>query len=335
MKEFINLYPQSKTLRFELIPQGNTLNNIQHLITEDEVRALHYQEVKKYIDDYHKFFINDVLSNLSKKDLNQEFFKLLDDFNALYISNPQDSTKIENVQSKLRKLIVAYFKNDNRFSRINKKELIKEDLQQFIESDSEKSLIQEFESFTTYFTGFHENRMNMYSDDAKSTSIAFRLINQNLPKFIDNLKILNACISVIPEDVAKVGSSFDVELNKMPILDFMSLENYPNIITQKSIDLYNSIIGGKVSNDSDQKIQGINEYINLYNQKQNIKSNRLPKLKPLFKQILSDRNSLSWLPEAFSSDQELISSVNEFYSIFNATISAPLKNILKIYRLII
>ena len=55
--------------------------------------------------------------------------------------------------------------------------------------DEEKELVNEFRDFTTYFTGFHENRKNMYVADEKATSIGFRLINENLPKFIDNLNI--------------------------------------------------------------------------------------------------------------------------------------------------
>ena len=56
MKNFTNLYPLSKTLRFELIPKGETLHNIEKhgLLTEDINRANDYKEVKRIIDDYHK-----------------------------------------------------------------------------------------------------------------------------------------------------------------------------------------------------------------------------------------------------------------------------------------
>ena len=43
---------------------------------------------------------------------------------------------------------------------------------------------KEFWGFTTYFEGFFKNRKNMYTPEEKSTGIAYRLINENLPKFI-------------------------------------------------------------------------------------------------------------------------------------------------------
>lgn len=57
------------------------------------------------------------------------------------------------------------------------------------------------------------------------------------------------------------------------------------------LDVYNAIIGGKTDDDHDVNIKGINEYINRYNQQH--KDDKLPKLKVLFKQILSDRFLIS------------------------------------------
>ena len=64
MKEFTNLYPVTRTLRFELIPQGQTLETIngQKLIAADEHRAISFVAVKKMIDRHHKKYIERVLS---------------------------------------------------------------------------------------------------------------------------------------------------------------------------------------------------------------------------------------------------------------------------------
>ena len=66
-----NGYSLSKTLRFELKPQGKTLENINKagLVKVDEQRAKDYQDVKKLLDNYHKYFIDDILKNASEKDL--------------------------------------------------------------------------------------------------------------------------------------------------------------------------------------------------------------------------------------------------------------------------
>ena len=60
---FVNQYSLSKTLQFSLIPQGETEENFaKKVLEEDKQRAEDYKEVKKYIDRYHKVFIEEALS---------------------------------------------------------------------------------------------------------------------------------------------------------------------------------------------------------------------------------------------------------------------------------
>ncbi|QCX53982.1 hypothetical protein [Elizabethkingia sp. JS20170427COW] len=56
----------------------------------------------------------------------------------------------------------------------------------------------------------------------------------------------------------------------------------------------------------------MNEYVNLYNQKQKDKSKRLPKFKILYKQILSDRESTSSVTEKFGTSEEVLETINSF-----------------------
>ena len=77
--------------------------------------------------------------------------------------------------------------------------------------------------------------------------------------------------------------------------------------------MYNYIIGKKILEDGTE-IKGVNEYVNLYNQQQKDKSKRLPFLVPLYKQILSDRDKLSWLAEEFDSDEKMLAAINESYN---------------------
>ena len=95
------------------------------------------------------------------------------------------------------------------------------------------------------------------------------------------------------------------------IQEMFQLDYYNMLLTQKQIDVYNAIIGGKTDEEHDVKIKGINEYINLYNQQH--KDEKLPKLKALFKQILSDRNAISWLPEEFNGDQKVLDAIKDCY----------------------
>ena len=337
LDSFTNLYSLSKTLRFELKPVRKTLEHIQQsgLLEQDENRAESYKKVKKIIDRYHKVFIEQSLSNFKFKFNNEKQKDSLSEYFDYYqIIKKNDAQKkiFEEIQTKLRKQIVTQFKNQNAYKSIDKKELIKEDLLSFVNTNDEKALIKEFEQFTTYFTGFHENRQNMYSDEAKSTAIAYRLIHENLPKFIDNISTFEKMMRTdVKNNFAKLYQEMSEYLNVNDITEMFTLNYYSEVLTQTQIDVYNAVIGGRTEEQGKPKIQGLNEYINLYNQQQKDRNARLPKLKPLYKQILSDRNVISWLPEKFNNDNEVLENIKKCYQEINDKVLSgehSLKNLL-------
>ena len=317
LKDFTRIFPLSKTLRFELKPIGKTLEYIEKsgILAQDQHRAESYIEVKKIIDEYHKAFIESVLEDFRFSE-NKGEKNSLEEFLFYYMCKSKDETQkrqFADIQDKLRKQIAKRFSDDDRFNRIDKKELIKEDLLSFVEEAEKRQLIKEFKDFTTYFTGFHENRKNMYTDEAQSTAIAYRLIHENLPKFIDNIMVFDkVAASPIAEHFAKLYSHFEEYLNVSELGEMFRLDYYNIVLTQTQIDVYNAIVGGKTLEDGTE-IRGLNKYINHYNQQQKDKSARLPKLKPLYKQILSDRNAISWLPEQFQSDEKVLEAIQKAY----------------------
>lgn len=303
---FTNLYPVSKTLRFELRPVGKTQEYVERdgIIDTDTKRAADYVKVKKIIDRYHKAFIDKALTGISLSGLNA----YAEIYSVAHKSDAQ-AKEFEKLQDSMRKQISDRLKKAPEYKTIFKKELIKKDLVSFVRSnDEETALINSFSEFTTYFTGFHQNRENMYSPEAKGTAIGYRVIHQNLPKYLDNAKIFRMiCETEIAEKLPELTTALAKMLGDNSIVKFFEVEGFNKVVPQSGIDVYNTILGG-VSEENGKKIQGLNEYINLYNQKNHTK---YPKLKPLFKQILSDRDSFSYIPEQFEDDVELISVVND------------------------
>src|SRR5690554_5361895 len=319
LSKFTSQYQLSKTLRFELKPQGKTLEHIKDkgLITNDESRAKSYEKMKKTIDGFHKHFIEIALSQVRLSLLN-EFEQL---YNAATEEKKEDKFKkaFEKVQEQLRKEIVRGFNAGEAkdiFSKIDRKELITEFLEKWISTQQDNDIYfdEKFKTFTTYFGGFHENRKNMYTDKPQSTAIAYRLIHENLPKFLDNLKIFEK-VKTVPEVYKKcleLYTNIEPYLNINSIDEAFELRYYNEVLTQKQIDVYNLIIGGQTKDEGKKKIQGLNEYINLYNQKQE-KKNRIPRLKPLYKQILSDRERISFLPDNFEESQDVLDAIESYY----------------------
>ena len=131
-------------------------------------------------------------------------------------------------------------------------------------------------------------------------SIAYRLIDENLEIYYRNLEKIKR----FPEEIKN-------NINDIQQID--NIKSYNNYLTQTNITIYNEMIGG-VSMESGEKIQGINEKINLYCQKNNIK---LPRLEPLYKMILSDRQTNSFVIENIENDDELIKTIDDFINSIN------------------
>lgn len=337
LSHFSNLYQLSKTLRFELIPQGKTLEYIQQhgLLEQDEKRAASYEKVKKIIDEYHKQFISRALNNFRIEGLN--FY--LELYNKA-IRTDVEKKEIEDLAADFRKQIAERFSKHpddsikEKFKNLFSKELIKIDLKEFVPIE-DKNLVEEFDNFTTYFTGFHENRRNMYSAEDKSTAIAFRLIHQNLPFFIDNLKTFEKIKeTIVSEHFEKIVKEQETILQVKDLDEVFTIEYFNETLTQKGIDVYNTLLGG-IANEDGKKIQGLNEHINLYNQTQTDRNKRLGKLKPLYKQILSDRSTASYLPEMFKDDNEVLEAIEQFYQNLHPKISNEEKDSMGLLQIIL
>lgn len=309
-KEFIGQYSLNKTLRFELRPQGRTQEYIEArgMIGEDEVRAEDYKIVKKAIDEYHKQFMERSLKELQFDDL-EGYCSLLSKTDR----TEKEDRELEKREDKLRKQVVDCFKSDEKFKLLFNSMLITDELPVFVSDDKTKNALKNFEKFTTYFQGFFDNRKNMYSAEAKSTSVAYRIVNQNLPRFLDNQRVFSTFLmKELSDDLNEIENQLSHVLGGKSLKEFFELDYYSHTVTNKDIALYNGIIGGPDLNIG-KKVKGINEYVIEHNQKvkKGVAVQKIPKLKPLYKQILADKESLSFSLEPFLDDEQLLESVRK------------------------
>ena len=94
--------------------------------------------------------------------------------------------------------------------------------------------------------------------------------------------------------------------------DIFNVEAFNDVLAQSGIDFYNTVIGG-ISTETE-KVQGLNEKINLARQQlpAEEKNKLRGKMVVLFKQILSDRGTSSFIPVGFNNNEEVYSSVKLF-----------------------
>lgn len=317
-----NGYSRSITLRNKLIPIGKTEENLAKLnmLENDRKRAAAYQEVKNLIDEFHRSFIQDVLGKTK-----MEWGPLYDQFD-LYQSETDKVKKnkikpdLQKLQEVMRKNLVKKFTDDERYKKLFAKELLSELLPEIIKTSSSDKIqnkeeaLKVFDKFSTYFTGFHENRKNMYSDEEKSTAISYRVVNENFPKFYANVKTFEYLEKNFPVIISDTEESLKAYLNGKKLKDIFNAESFNDVLSQSGIDFYNTIIGGVAGEIGTEKVQGLNEKINLARQQlPDAEKNKLRrKMVVLYKQILSDRETASFITVGFEDDAEVYKSVKDF-----------------------
>lgn len=314
--EFTNLYSLSKTLRFELRPIAETKENIEKgkFLESDKKKSEDYKDVKKIIDNYHKYFIDDVLKNATFD------WKKLEEAIREYSKNKSDDFAVENEQKKLREEILKLFTSDKRYKALTAatpKDLFDTILPKWFGEKSNPDLneaaLETFQKFTSYFTGFQENRKNVYSAEPIPTAVPYRIVNDNFPKFLQNISIFKTIQEKCPQVIEDVEKELSSYLGKEKLADIFTLESFNKYLgqggkeNQRGIDFYNQIIGGIAEKEGGQNLRGINQFLNLYWQQnpEFAKENRRIKMVPLYKQILSDRSSLSFKIESIENDKEL------------------------------
>ena len=313
-ENFINKFAVTKTVGFKAIPQGKTSDWLaeRNIVETDKELNDDANKVKLLINDRHRNFIDTILSSFSfnESDLNKYY--------SFYFNNdktPEERTGFKTLKKEMRSHVSNSFKAEPTYKILDKKDLICKCLPAYYANDVEAlSLIKKFDKFSGYFKKFNDKKMEMYSGSEKHGTIAYRLIDQNFPKYLDNINIFKKVIN-IPEYEEQIKGLCE-EIGS--VNEYFMVNGFNLVLTQNGIDKYNTILGG-ISKEDGTKIKGLNEIINIYNQKVSGR-NKIPQLKKLFKQILSISNSFSFSFEKLQTDFEVFDRINETYNYFKEEI---------------
>jgi hypothetical protein len=331
--KFTNRYSLSKTLRFELKPIGKTREMLEEneVLRKDKIVHEKYQQTKPFIDRMHRDFVAEALEN--KLGGLDEYWQALRDWQT----DKKDKVlqnNLHKIQRKLREQIVTFFNiqatvwhqkypgtKKNTTEILKEKDVFTTILKQRYGEDKDSFLVDKngefilnqqgdkisifdgWKNFVGYFDKFFQTRENFYKSDGTTTAIATRIIDQNLKRFCDNI----TTIQNIKDKVKflEVENNFDLKIQ-----DVFSLNFYNNCLLQPGIDRYNEFIGGKTL-DNGQKLRGINELINEY--RQNNKNEKIPFLKKLDKQILSEKDQS--VSDELQDDNDLYSILISFIEV--------------------
>lgn len=315
--DFTGQFSLSKTLRFELKPMGRTWDNLEKsgYLQTDEERARTYPLVKMMLDDNHREFINNVLESI---DID---WRPLSETLVLKKRNPTDSTSKElmRLQDMYQKEIARAFSKTTGFKDMFSKKALDNIKEKLTEKGDEESLkaLCVFDKFSTYFLNYHDARKNIYQTEMKSVSIPWRIVMDNLPRFVDNSLIYEQLKKESPEIIDQLKKNLEID----DLEQYFSIENFNSFLTQKGIENYNYIIEGR--SDENCVIQGMNILLNLRHQR-NPEFKRIL-MKPMYKQILSKTSTRSFVPKNFKNQDELIQTVSTYMDIVER--SSALENL--------
>ena len=217
----------------------------------DAERERSYEDMKTLIDDCLRDFIEEKLAGarLDWKPLAEAI-------------DGTDKKARAAAESAARKAVVALFGStkDLLGGKIFDTALPRR-LEKYPESEqaNKRTAYEKFKNFTTYFTGFWENRKNVFSDKEQHTALAFRVVNENFPKFKANVHAFENAPEAVRAQLAE----------KFPDVDLAATFSVPafnDALTQRGIDAHNALVGGKPAENGAEKIQGFNELVNLWRQ---------------------------------------------------------------------
>ena len=313
LEEFTNRYKVSKTLRFKLIPQGETLDHIRKrgIIEEDEKRDTERRKVQALADKYHRSYIDKCLEEFTLEGL-EEYIEAFNDKSK----SDERQAALEASSAALIKQISSALTSDSGYKSLSRAELYQKILPEMYKNDKEAlASLSMFDGFTTYFGGYNKTREYIYNDSGDKGTIGNRLINENLPTFLRNARRMHTITERAPEILEQAEKELKEMLDGKELSAMSETDYFNSILTQKGIDLYNQTIGGYTLPDG-QKVRGLNEFINMYNQKVKDKNEKLPRLTQLRKMILSEETTLSFIPEKIQTDEELLQGIKSFEETF-------------------
>ena len=295
----------SKTLRNSLVPILNTQENIEKngIIIEDELRAEKRLELKEIMDDYYRYYIEKKLNNIRKIDWSPLFQAIEKNVKNNTAKNQKE---LEEIQKEKRAELYGILKEDEDFKKMFGAKLVSDILPDFIKStvsnadeiQKKLDIVKLFNRFMSSFTDYFENRKNVFSKEEKSTSICYRVVNDNAWIFYQNLVAYSKIKEDAPDEIDKINEN-EQTLGEYRIKDIFNYDFYCLLMTQSGIQFYNDVCGV------------VNSHMNLLCQKDKLNKGKY-KMRKLHKQILSIAESNFEVPHMFQSDKEVYDTINTF-----------------------
>ena len=309
-QKFIGVLPVTKTLRNELIPTETTKKNIAQLdlLTEDEIRAQNREKLKEMMDDYYRDVIDSTLRAGIAVDWSYLFSCMR---NHLRENSKESKRELERTQDSIRSQIHDKFAERADFKDMLAAPIVTKLLPAYIKQKSKYSerydecvgILKMYGKFTTSLKDYFKNRENIFSKEKKSTAVGYRIVEENAEIFQRNQNAYDRISKIAGLDIHELDNEIAAYVSGKTLKEVCSDEGFTKVITQEGIDRYNEAIGA------------VNQYMNLFCQKNKALKPGQFKMKRLHKQILCKGTTSFEIPKKFENDKQVFKSINSFTEI--------------------
>ena len=166
-----NLFPLTKTLRFELKPVGKTLENFLNTDTfnRDRDKASSRKEMQNILDEEFKNQIEESLKNVQfDAEKLEEYFALQS--KKKQNRNDKDEKDLEKLEKSLKKEIIKSLKRINDDGKeLSNEKVIKKIRVANKDNANNLKIIAKFDKFSTYLTRFFKNREHVFKGDSEGS----------------------------------------------------------------------------------------------------------------------------------------------------------------------
>ena len=322
-QKFIGVLPVTKTLRNELIPTETTKKNIAQLdlLTEDEIRAQNREKLKEMMDDYYRDVIDSTLHAGIAVDWSYLFSCMR---NHLRENSKESKRELERTQDSIRSQIHDKFAERADFKDMLAAPIVTKLLPAYIKQNSKYSerydecvgILKMYGKFTTSLKDYFKNRENIFSKEKKSTAVGYRIVEENAEIFQRNQNAYDRICKIVGLDLHELDNEITAYVDGRTLKEVCSDEGFAKVITQEGIDRYNEAIGA------------VNQYMNLFCQKNKALKPGQFQMKRLHKQILCKGTTSFEIPKKFENDKQVFEAINSFTEI--VTKNNDLNRLLKI-----
>jgi len=304
--KYRNFFPVKKSISLGAIPTPVTVSNMKkdRILENDIIREERASRMEDVYDEEYKKLIEKILSSMDNK-------KELKELISAYEKRKEDRNGYADAENDFVESISKALSESEEYKNLCNAEYFSKELPKKVSSEIADLISKlNFGSFETH----RKTRTTLFG--VKDGSVAKRIGHDNFLIYMDNCAKLENALSILGKEtlekyVAEMGDASDI--TEELIYGYAEKENYISLFSQKAIDDYNLLINGYTVGKRT-KIKGINELINEHNQQEKEKEMKLAFLSKLQKLPLFDATSYSVIPESFSSDSELIESIDMLYN---------------------